>query len=489
MKVLLVSSECAPYAKTGGLADLTAALPRALRKIGIDARILMPRYRGVDVSKMKCLISNLGIPIHTRTVYGKVFESTTPDGVPIYFLDQPKYYDRRELYVENGKDYPDNAERFIFFSRAAVEFVRKGVFVPDVLHVNDWFTGLIPVYLRALYSGESAMAEIAVVFSVHNLAYQGVFWHYDMLLTGLSWSLFHYDKLEFYGKINLMKGGLVFSDMISTVSPHYAQEILTPSYGHGLDPILKQRAADLVGIVSGVDYESWNPATDHHLAGMYDVDNLAGKLACKRDLQTLNNLPQTAAPLVGMISRLADQKGFDLVEKIFPQLMERGAQFVLLGNGNERWQSLFRDLARRYPLQVGVNLIFSDELAHKIEAGADIFLIPSCFEPCGSNQFYSLKYGTVPVVRAVGGLADTIREVELDQGSQTLAQGTGNGFRFDAHTPEACWSALERSLNLYANHGAWQKLMRTGMREDWSWDRSATEYQKLYENARSKRRV
>lgn len=482
MKVLLVASECVPYAKTGGLADVAAALPAALRRVGIDARIFMPRYRGIEVGDARPVVSSLPIPMNARTVHGKIYESRTADDVPIYFLDQPKYYDRKELYVENGQDYPDNAERFIFFARAAVEFIRKGGFVPDVIHGNDWFCGLVPVYLRALYAGDPVLARIAVVFSVHNLAYQGIFWHYDMHLTGLSWSLFHYDKLEFYGKINLMKGGLVFSDKLSTVSEQYAREIRTKEFGCGLEPVLEQRAADLVGIVNGVDYAQWSPDSGRYLASPYTAADLGGKAACKRELQALNNLPQSDVPLIGMISRLAEQKGFDLVEKIFPRLMESGAQFVLLGSGEERWQELFRSFARKHPLQVGVNLTFSDELAHKIEAGADIFLMPSRFEPCGLNQLYSLKYGTVPVVRAVGGLADTIREYDP-------ATGTGTGFRFEDYTPDACWQAVARALALFADRASWTRLMMNGMAEDWSWDRSAKEYVHLYESAIAHRRV
>lgn len=482
MKVLLVASECVPYAKTGGLADVAGALPAALRRLGFDVRIFMPRYRGIEVGSARPVVSSLPIPLQTRTVHGKVYESRTPDDVPIYFLDQPKYYDRPELYVENGRDYPDNAERFIFFARAAVEFIRKGGFVPDVVHGNDWFSGLVPVYLRALYSGDPTLARIATVFSVHNLAYQGIFWHYDMQLTGLSWSLFHYSKLEFYGKINFMKGGLVFADKVSTVSRQYAREIRTKEFGCGLESVLEQRAADLVGIVNGVDYAHWAPDHGKFLAAPYTAADPSGKAVCKRDLQALNNLPQSDVPVIGMISRLAEQKGFDLVEKILPDILTDGAQFVLLGSGEERWQKVFRDFARRYPLQVGVNLTFSDELAHKIEAGSDLFLMPSRFEPCGLNQLYSLRYGTPPVVRAVGGLVDTIREWDP-------ATGEGTGFLFQDYTPESCLDAVRKALSAWKDRASWRRLMQNGMTEDWSWDRSAREYATLYESAIANRRV
>ncbi len=475
MKILFVTSECVPYAKTGGLADVAGSLPKALRDIGIDARIFMPRYRAVSTDGLKEVVGGLPVPISSKTVYGRVLESTTPSGVPVYFLDQPHYFDRKDLYVENGKDYPDNAERFVFFSRAAVEFLRRGIFAADVVHANDWFAGLVPVYLRTLYARDHSVNRIRTLFSIHNLAYQGIFWHYDMHLTGLPWDLFRFDKMEFFGKLNFLKGGIIFSEIVSTVSERYAQEIMTPENGFGLDATIRKREKDLLGIINGVDYGEWNPATDAHIVRNYDESSLGGKLECKRDLQRLNNLPETDAPLLGIVSRLSDLKGSDLLEKAFDEMMSLGVQFVMLGTGDEAHEKYFADVARKYPLQAGVNLSYSDAMAHKIMAGSDIFLMPSRYEPCGLTQLYAMKYGTVPVVRAVGGLADTVREWD--------GAASGTGFRFDDYSAPALLEALRRALSLHENAKAWQQIRRNGMQEDWSWNRSAGKYAEAYERA------
>lgn len=479
MKILFVTSECVPYVKTGGLADVAGSLPKALREIGVDARIFMPRYRAIPTEGAKEVVGGLPVPVSSKTVYGRVLESTTPSGVPIYFLDQPHYFDRKELYVEKGTDYPDNAERFVFFSRAVVEFLRRGVFAADVVHANDWFSGLVPVYLRTLYSHDTVASRVRTLFSIHNIAYQGIFWHYDMHLTGLSWDLFRFDKLEFFGKINFAKGGIIFSDIVSTVSERYAKEIVTPDGGFGLDAALAKRGGDLVGIVNGADYSEWNPATDAHLAVPYDAASIAKKLECKRDLQRLNNLPESDAPLVGIVSRLSDLKGIDLIVKSFDALMNLGVQFVLLGTGDAPHQDFFARAAKKYPLQAGVNLAYSDALAHKIIAGADIFAMPSRQEPCGLTQLYSMKYGTVPVVRAVGGLADTVRPWNATDGS-------GTGFLFSDYTSDAFLAIVRDALALRGDAKAWDRIRRNGMSEDWSWSRSAKKYVEVYERAMSR---
>jgi starch synthase len=473
MKVLFAASECVPYAKTGGLADVAAALPAALRERGIDARIIMPRYRSIPLEGLKEVVGGLAVPVSTRTVWGKALSGETADGVPIYFVDQPQYFDRAGLYGDGAKDYPDNAERFVFFSRAVVEFCRKSDFTPDVIHCNDWFTGLVPVYLKTLYAKDKVLRDLRSVFSIHNLAYQGVFWHYDMHLTGFPWSLFRFDRLEFYGKLNFLKGGLVFSDAITTVSERYSREIRTPEFGCGLDPILVQRAEALTGIVNGVDYRVWDPSADPHLADRYDADSLDAKLACKRDLQRLNNLPESDAMLIGIVSRMIDQKGFDLISESFEEILALGAQVVLLGTGEDKYHAFFREIARRHPLQTGINLTFSDELAHKIEAGADLFLMPSRFEPCGLNQIYSLRYGTPPVVRAIGGLADTVTEWSPETGE-------GTGFLFEAYESAAMMEAIRRASASFADRAKWRALQRNGMRQDWSWTASAGRYLDVY---------
>lgn len=470
MKILFCATECVPYVKTGGLADVAGALPKALRDLGIDARVILPRHRAISLQGLNETIGGLPVPISSKTVYGKVFETVAPNGVPMYFVDQPHYFDRKELYVEGGKDYADNAERFVFFSRAIIEFIRREKFVPDIIHVNDWFTGLVPVYLRTLYSKDAVLKNIRTVFTIHNLAYQGVFWHYDMHLTGLPWTLFRFDKLEFYGKLNFMKGGLIFSERISTVSRRYAQEIQRPADGCGLDAVIRKRSGDLTGIVNGIDYDAWNPATDEHLAARFSPNDLEGKRACKREVQKLNNLPESDKPLFGIVSRLAEQKGFDLFAEIFDEMLADGAQFVLLGTGDKKYHDFFADKARRYPLQVGVNFVFSDPLAHKIEAGADIFLMPSRFEPCGLNQLYSMRYGTIPVAGRVGGLADTIED-------------GATGFLFENHSAREFLAAVRRAVAAYHDRDAWKNLQRNAMNADWSWERSAKEYAKLYATA------
>ena len=473
-KVLFVSTECVPYAKTGGLADVAAALPKALRKMGLDVRIFMPRFRAIDTTDLKKVGKKLTVPVGYRKISAEILQGTTQDGTPIYFLDQPKYYDRDELYVEAGEDYSDNAERFIFFSRAALEFARSGAFVPDLFHINDWFTGLLPVYLKTLYRHDPVIGGTPIVLTIHNLAYQGLFLKEKMKYTNLPWSLFQLDKLEFYGKLNFLKGGVVFADKVTTVSPRYAQEIQTKPFGHGLDAALRQRSKDLLGIINGVDYDIWNPEQDKSLCASYNVDNLSGKKECKIELQKLNNLPTSDRPILRIISRLTDQKGFDLIVEAFDRIMELDVQFVLLGSGDQELQEKFLGFARKYPLKVGINIAFSDNLARKIEAGSDIFLMPSKFEPCGLNQLYSLKYGTVPVVRAVGGLSDTVREWDP-------ATGEGTGFLFEDYDADQFFEAVKRAVDLYDNKKRWAQVMKNGMTADWSWNKSARLYYELFQ--------
>lgn len=480
MNVLFITSECVPFAKTGGLADVAGSLPKALSGIGVDARVFMPRYGGVTLDESTPKLCDFTIRLGKKKMFGSIHEGRAPNGTIVYFLDQPYYFDRPELYVENGRDYPDNAERFIFFVRAAVEFIRKKSFVPDVAHINDWFTGLFPVVTNTVFGKDALISPIATVITLHNMAYQGIFDRHFMDVAGLHPSLFRMDTFEYYGKMNFLKAGLVFSEKISAVSPRYAEEIQTPEFGHGLEGVLEHRKADIAGIINGVDYDIWNPETDSHIARTYGRENLGGKAECKSELQRLNNLPFSDAPLLGMVSRIVEQKGFDLLVACFERIMDTGSQFVLLGSGEPALQEKLMSFARRYPLQVGINLAFSEELARKIEAGCDIYLMPSRFEPCGLNQLYSLKYGSVPVVRAVGGLADTVRE--WDFGSKE-----GTGFVFEEYNPGAFMAAVERAQAVFAKKKDWEKLVRNGMSEDWSWARSAAEYRSLYEAAIEKR--
>jgi starch synthase len=497
-KLLLAASEVVGFAKTGGLADVAGSLPRALARRGHDCAIILPLYRAARTGKVPITPTErtFTIPIGNRTVAGSLWRATLPDSpVPVYLVEQPEYFDRddpaqgRGLYqftLPGGqkRDYPDNCERFIFFSRAVLEAIRLLDFWPDVLHLNDWQTGLVPVYLREVYGRQPGYDRLRTLFTIHNIAYQGQFWHWDMLLTGLDWRLFNYRQLEFYGQLNFLKAGIVFADWISTVSPTYAREIQTPYYGCGLDGVLAERRDRLRGIVNGVDYRAWNPATDPHLAAPYDVDSVAGrKPLCKAALQRRYGLPdQPRTPLLGMIARLVEQKGLDLVGRAAEPLLQQGVQLVFLGDGDAVYHRMLADLRRRFPDQVGVVFAFDEPLAHQIEAGADIYLMPSLYEPAGLNQLYSLRYGTVPVVRATGGLADTI----TDCTTETLAAGTATGFTFLAYTPAALMATMDRALSIYRDQpDKWLALMQTGMRQDWSWDRIAGDYDMLYRLVRS----
>lgn len=496
LRVVYAASEVTGFAKTGGLADVAASLPQALAERGLECAVVMPLYRAVRATRPTPTGLNFQIPIGDRTVSGSLWRSTLPDSqVPIYFVEQPTYFERDDPATGRGPyqfvqsdgrrvDYPDNCERFVFFSRAILEAISLLNLTPNVLHVNDWQTALAPVYLKEIYQKHAKEAvrtryqPIRTLITIHNLAFQGVFWHYDMPLTGLSWDLFNYEQLEFHGHINFLKGGIVFSDLINTVSPTYAREIQTPYFGCGLQGVLARRADRLFGIVNGVDYRLWNPATDPALPAPYDVDRLDGKAICKARLQReleIKESPRT--PLFGMVTRLTDQKGLDLLEEALPQLLRHDLQLAVLGEGDPKYHDMLKALRRRYPQKVGVALRLDEKLAHRIEAGADLFLMPSQFEPCGLTQLFSLRYGSLPLVRATGGLADTV----VAATPETLAAGTATGFAFRAYTPQAFLETADRALAMYRNEPkSWQAMQQTAMRQDWSWSRSAAEYEKLY---------
>jgi starch synthase len=504
LRCIYVASEVAGFAKTGGLADVAGSLPRALADRGVDCAVFMPLYHGVRTGKVPLERTEikLEIPVGDRTVSGSLWRTVLPDSnVSVYLVDQPGYFDRddakhgRGLYQfthADGRksDYHDNCARFVFFCRAVLDAIYLLDFWPDVLHINDWQAGLIPVYLEEIYSkhgAESVRAHyqrIRTLCTIHNLAYQGLFWHLDMPVTGLPWRLFNYEALEFHGRINFLKAGIVFADLINTVSPTYAREIQTPYFGCGLQGVLLQRKDRLSGIVNGADYRVWNPATDHFLAANYDADSMpTGKPLCKMALQQECGLTVSPRmPLVGIVSRLVDQKGLDLITSMAPTMLGRDTQFVVLGEGDSRYHDMLLSLQRRHPGQMHVSLKLDEGLAHRIEAGADIFLMPSQYEPCGLNQLYSLKYGAVPLVRATGGLADTV----ADATPENLAAGTATGFSFVAYTPATLMGVIDRALSLYRHEPAtWQKLQQTGMRQDWSWNRSAAEYERLYRQCRA----
>ena len=483
MNILVATSEAVPFAKTGGLADVCGALPVELARLGHRTAVILPFYRRARYCGQP--IEPLGIdfivPIGSKTVTGHLASGRLPQSdVPVYLVEQDQYFDREELYQEDGKDYEDNCERFVFFSRAVMEAIRLLELEVDVIHANDWQTGLVPAYLKLDYCRLPRYQSIACLFAVHNMGYQGRFWHWDMLLTGLDWKYFNWRQMEYFGKLNLLKTGLAFADAISTVSPRYAEEIQTPQFGCGLESVLRHRRDVLSGILNGVDYGLWDPAADRFLAANFDADSVAGrKPICKTALQEEMGLPREPdSPLVGMVGRLTEQKGFDLVAEVLPKWVETAdVQWVILGTGDPTYEKQFRTLTQRFPERVAARLEFSDELAHRIEAGADMFLMPSQYEPCGLNQLYSLKYGTVPVVRRTGGLADTV----VDANDQTLGDGTANGFSFSEDDPEALSETLQRACAAYRRPDVWSQLIDTGMRQDWSWAHSARQYVALYQ--------
>jgi len=482
MKILFASPEAVPFAKTGGLADVAGALPKALAQMGHDVKLILPKYRGIDERRFPASPAGmvLKIPISQKVVSGEVYALDLAPRFRALLLRQDAYYDRDQMYGTPSGDFEDNAERFIFFSRAVAEAALE--LTPDIIHCHDWQTGLTPVYLKTLYRWSPALARAASVFTIHNIGYQGLFWHYDMHLTNLGWELFNPHALEYYGKLNLLKAGIVFADAVTTVSRRYMEEIQTPEFGKGLDGVLRERREDLYGILNGVDYEEWSPAADPFIKEKYDAPDLKGKKACKADLQRefyLKEEPEV--PLLGVISRLTDQKGFDLLAPIMEDLMGLGIQFVLLGTGEEEYNLLFQKIGQKYLRRAGIRIAFDNVLAHKIEAGADLFLMPSQYEPCGLNQIYSLRYGTIPVVRATGGLDDTIQDV-----NPLTEEGTG--FKFVDYTSCCLLEAIKRALQVYRDRPVWEKIMVRAMAQDFSWGKSAGEYVKLYEKVLAQKR-
>jgi len=491
---VLAASEVVGFAKTGGLADVAGALPPALARRGCQCVVMLPLYRGARTGPLPVQPTDhvFRVPIGGRNIAGRLWRSTLPNSdVPVYLVENTDYYDRddpatgRGLYqFKSGavlRDYPDNFARYAFFCRAVLEAMRLLDFWPDALHLNDWQTGLVPVYLREVYQRQGdPYGRVRTLFTIHNITYQGIFWRWDMNAAGLDWRLFNPGQLEFHGHLNCVKAGLVFGDLISTVSPTYAREILTPYFGFGLQGVFNERRNDLFGIVNGCDYRVWDPARDPHLAAHYDADRpQPGKAACKEALQRRLGLGVDAkAPLLGLVARLVEQKGIGLIVRAAPDLIADGAQLAVLGQGDQECHQQVQDLQRLFPGRVGVVIGFDEALAHQIEAGADLFLMPSLYEPSGLNQLYSMRYGTPPVVRATGGLADTV----VNATPEALAAGLATGFVFVANTVEAFSDAVRRGVSHYREQSdGWRRIVRAGMTADWSWDRSAAEYVRLYE--------
>jgi len=479
MKILFVASEGLPFSKTGGLADVIEALPKALAAQGHEVAVVLPRYRGTKAATV--VLPSLTIPLSLRLRFPAIVDGTQISGVRYFFVDDPEYFDREGVYGSAGKDYVDNAERYSEFCRAAIEIVKQ-VWPADVVHCHDWQTALVPLLLRTSYGDDPAVKDIPVVFTIHNMGYHGLFGREVLERAGLPAALFHPSALEFFGNVNFLKAGLIYSDYLTTVSKTYAKEIQTPEFGYGLDGVVRNRAGRLVGIVNGVDYSAWSPDKDRLIPMKYSAKDMSGKQVCKQALLDLFGIaPEYASrPVIGIVSRFADQKGFDLIAEKAYELMREELSLVVLGTGDKKYEELFQALANAFPGRVGVKIAYDNEIAHKIEAGADMFLMPSRYEPCGLNQIYSLKYGTVPIVRATGGLADTVETFDLEH-------GTGTGFKFTEYSGDAMLYAIRQALQHCADERIWRRIQLNGMAKDFSWKGPATEYTKVYEAALASR--
>jgi len=465
-KVMMVASEAAPFAKTGGLADVLGALPAALVRQGLRVSVVMPKYRGIHPAGIEKVLDDMPVFINQFRHRTDIWRLVR-DGVSYYFVEAPWFYDRDGIYASHGNDYMDNHLRFAVLSLAALGIARL-LDHPNILHAHDWQGALALIYARSWFWNDPRLADVKRVFTIHNLGYQGRFGKQVVGELGMDGMQFHSQYLEYYGDVNLMKGAIVAADAVTTVSPTYAREIQTAEHGFGLDGLLRARAGQLTGILNGVDYAEWDPATDKHLPAHYDASDLEGKAECKRALLEALGFGAEAhgRPLIGVVSRFAAQKGFDLLEPIGDELAKEDVTLIALGSGEPHCEWIFHDLAERHHDKVRVWHGYNNALAHLIEAGADIFLMPSRYEPCGLNQIYSLKYGTPPVVRATGGLDDTIEE--------------STGFKFGEYSPAALLGAIRHALQCWRDREEWQERMRLGMAKDFSWDRSAAEYAALY---------
>lgn len=472
MKVLFVTSESYPFIKTGGLGDVAYSLPKALKKLGTDIRVIMPKYLQIVefIKQQMEPLDEFTVPVGWRNQYCGI-ERYVSEGVEYYFVDNEYYFKR-----ENAYGYFDDAERFAFFSRAVIEFVKRRIFVPDVIHLNDWHTGLVPAYLKSEDMEPVDVSALRTMFTIHNLQYQGRFApevFYD--ITGLPHEMMSDEGLEFFGDVNFMKGAINYSDMVTTVSPSYAQEIRMPYYGENLDGLLRKREDVLHGILNGVDYELYDPKTDPALFVNYDEHSLEKKEENKLKLQQMFGLPEDKdIPIIGMVTRLVSQKGIDLVERVLGEVLAHKVQFVIIGTGDEKYHASMNYYAMTYPEKCAVRIQFDATLAQRIYAGADLFLMPSQFEPCGIGQLIALKYGTLPIVRETGGLRDTV--IPYNQ-----ATGEGNGFSFTNYNAHDMLHVIEYALSVYEDKGVWKNLMLQAMNRDFSWNKSAKEYLKRYQ--------
>lgn len=495
MKLLIAASEAVPYAKTGGLADVTGALPQELVKLGHDIILVLPRYRSLEqAGRTFRVVARVAVPTPQGSTEAVVEEDVV--AVPgckaalrVWAVRQDRFFDRDGLYQEQGRDYPDNLERFSWFSRAIVEIAaflsRRKNWKADILHLHDWQTALCAVYLKTTDRDRVELQGTRTVLTLHNVGYQGIFPGNRLNATGLPASLFSIDGLEFYGSLNLLKGGINFADYLTTVSPTYAKEILTPEFGFGLEGVLRMRQESLKGIINGIDTECWNPASDHFLPASYSVGDLSGKQICKRSLQQEFGLPAISVPVLAVIARLTSQKGLDLLEAIIPQLMEEKLQLIVLGTGDSKHEEVLKRLRDRFPSRIGLHIGFDEGLAHRIEGGADIFVMPSRYEPCGLSQLYSLRYGTVPVVARTGGLVDTV----VPMNPETLRAGRATGFHVEAATSESLLNAVRAATGTYAQESIWKQLIHAGMNTDVSWGRSARIYDAIFADVANGKKI
>ncbi len=489
LNILFAASEVVPFAKTGGLADVASALPKHLKSLGHDVRVFMPKYKSInsvkyklrEVIRLREIDVLLGGGVHKVSVKSAFIPETK---VQCYFVEHPEFYSRESLYVDpaTGNDYIDNDLRFQLFSRSLLEIAKTLSWQPDIIHCNDWQTAITPLYLKTLYKDDSFFCNTKIVLSIHNVGYQGNFSPSAVTHGGFPEDIFQpMSDVEFHGKFSFLKAGIKLSDIVTTVSQKYAEEIQSgPEYGFGLEGVLSDRAEDLFGILNGIDNDIWNPEKDDLIDYPFSKENLEGKEKNKKALLERFDLeynPDT--PLIGIISRLADQKGFDLIKDVFDKIAALDIQMIILGTGDKKYQDLFSKAADKYPNKFSVHLTFNNQLAHQIEAASDLFLMPSRYEPCGLNQMYSFMYGSVPIVRATGGLADTVLDIDKNP-------DTGTGFTFNKYTANLMLDAIKRALKLYKDRGKWRELQTRGMNQDFSWEKSAKKYVEIYKLALKK---
>jgi starch synthase len=461
MKILLAASEVVPFAKTGGLADVAGALPLALEELGQEVIIALPRYKAIQDSKFKI-----------KRINENISYSVIGNNTKVYFIENDEYFNRDGLYGDKTGDYKDNLDRFSYYCTRTLELLKEINFKPGIIHCHDWQSCLIPIYLKELFIQEPFYKGVKTLLTIHNIGYQGLFVKEEFPKLGLDWSLFNMEMLEFYGKINLLKGGIVFSDVINTVSPTYSKEIQTKEFGFGMEGILAKRKDYLFGILNGLDYSIWNPEDDKFIAKNYSALNSQDKYKNKEELQKICKLPLNSdVPLFGIVSRLAEQKGFDILSEAIGRICKMDLQLVILGTGDLKYHTLLSAIVKKYPKVISLHLKFDDALAHKIYAGSDIFLMPSKYEPCGLGQMISLRYGTIPLVFKTGGLADTVTE--------------DNGFVFDSYKKEDLIKTVTKAKNLFQNKNKWAQLMLKAMQYNFSWKESAKQYLQLYERAKA----